>query len=103
MEIKVNLLNLDNAKNALSQLKSEMDTNFPDKLINISVGQACDQVNNMYNSLNKTELALLKLIETTQTCVNNGRIVVTKTDTELGNIYEKTYSGYISSGMPSIK
>lgn len=99
MEIKINLRNLEDAKNSLNNLHNQLNVkNFAVSdsmvLIRESFGGTCDEVNESYRSLKRIEATLSKLIETTQICVNNGKVIASETDTGIASIFEDTYYGY---------
>lgn len=99
MEIKINILNLEDAKNNLNNLDNQLNIkDFPVSdtivLIRESLGGTCDEVNESYRSLKRIELALSKLIKTTQICVNNGKFLASETDKGIANVFEQSYSGY---------
>lgn len=101
MEMKINIINLQSAKNNLNSLKDEINSNkigsnFGGLITQESSGGVCDETNEIYGLLNTIKADIANLIDTTQICVNNGKVVAAKTDSDLSEIYQDTYSEYIN-------
>jgi hypothetical protein len=98
MEIKINILNLDQARKNLTNLKSNLNgsDSVSDMIILIqnSSGETYNKINEIYRSMKRIEVALAKLIETTEIVVNSTKIIANNTDTGIAKKFENTYSNY---------
>lgn len=98
MEIKINILNLDQARNNLTTLKNKVNgsDSVSDMIVLIqnSSGETYNEINEIYRSMKRIEVALAQLIETTEIVVNNTKVIANNTDTGIAKGFENTYSNY---------